>query len=167
VRPYPSAADLWCWTDSSFIGEEEFDDLYFRDFVTVGRRVARQSQASLTATPNQMAILSRGTDITMTKAWDMSLSDLVQYTSMVGTMLSEAMAVDREEVSPKLCHWGRGDLETSGNILGKFWALDHFSPNVSTNHILGTFRLRSQHVPNMYLPNNIQNVARNGSKIFL
>ena len=38
-------------------------------------------------------------------------------------------------------HWGRGDLETSGNILGKFWALDHFSPNVSTNHILGTFRL--------------------------
>ena len=38
-------------------------------------------------------------------------------------------------------HWGRGDLETSGNILGKLWALDHFSPNVSTNHILGTFRL--------------------------
>jgi len=38
-------------------------------------------------------------------------------------------------------HWGRGDLETSGNILGKLWALDHFSPNVSTNHILGTFKL--------------------------
>jgi len=38
-------------------------------------------------------------------------------------------------------HWGRGDLETSGNILGKLWALDHFSPNVSTNRILGTFRL--------------------------
>ena len=38
-------------------------------------------------------------------------------------------------------HWGRGDLETSGNILGKLWAPDHFSPNVSTNHILGTSRL--------------------------
>jgi len=38
-------------------------------------------------------------------------------------------------------HWGQGDLETSGNILGKLWALDHFSPNVFTNHILGTFRL--------------------------
>ena len=38
-------------------------------------------------------------------------------------------------------HWGRGDLETSGNILSKLWAPDHFSPNVSTNHILGTFRL--------------------------
>jgi len=38
-------------------------------------------------------------------------------------------------------HWGRGDLETSGNILGKLWALDHFSPNVLTNRILGTFRL--------------------------
>jgi len=48
-----------------------------------------------------------------------------------------------ESMSDKLCrcHWGRGDLETSGNILGKLWALDHFSPNVSTNHILGTFRL--------------------------
>jgi len=46
-------------------------------------------------------------------------------------------------------HWGRGDLETSGNILGKLWALDRFSPNVSTNHILGTSRLRSQHVPSM------------------
>ena len=64
-------------------------------------------------------------------------------------------------------HWGRGDLETSGNILGELWALDHFSPNVFANHILGTFRLRSQHVPSMWLPNNIQNVARNGSKIFL
>jgi len=49
-----------------------------------------------------MAILTRGTDITMTKARDMSLGDSVQYTSMVGTMLAEAMAVDREEVSPKL-----------------------------------------------------------------
>ena len=38
-------------------------------------------------------------------------------------------------------HWGRGDLETSGKILGKLWALDHFSPNVSTNRILGIFRL--------------------------
>ena len=103
ANPYPSAADLWRRTDSSFLGEEEFDDLYFRDFVTVGRRVARRSQASLGGTPNQMAILTRGTDITMTEARDMSLGDSVQYTSMVGTMLAEAMAVDREEVSPKLC----------------------------------------------------------------
>jgi len=102
ARPYPSAGDLWRRTDSLFIGEEEFDNLYFRDFVTVGRRVARRSQASLEATPNQMAILSWGTDITMTKARDISLSDSVQYTSMVGTMLAEAMAVNREEVRPKL-----------------------------------------------------------------
>jgi len=102
ANPYPSAADLWRRTDSSFLGEEEFDDLYFRDFITVGRRVARRSQASLGGTPNQMAILTRGTDITMTEARDMSLGDSVQYTSMVGTMLAEAMAVDREEVSPKL-----------------------------------------------------------------
>jgi len=102
ANPYPSSADLWRRTDSSFIGEEEFDDLYFRDFVTVGRRVARRSQASLAATPNQMAILSRGTDITMTEARDMSLGDSVQYTTMVGTMLAKAMAVDREEVSPLL-----------------------------------------------------------------
>ena len=102
ANPYPSTADLWRQTDSSFIGEEEFDDLYFRDFVTIGRRVARCSQAFLEASPNQMAILTRGTDITMTEARDMSLGDSVQYTSMVGTMLAEAMAVDREEVSPKL-----------------------------------------------------------------
>ena len=102
ANPYPSAADLWRRTDSSFIGEEEFKDLYFRDFVTVGRRVTRRSQASLAATPNQMAILSRGTNITMTEARDISLGDSVQYTSMVGTMLAESMAVDREEVSPKL-----------------------------------------------------------------
>jgi len=102
VNPYPSAADLWRWTDSSFIREEEFDELYFCDFVTVGRWVACRSQASLEATPNQMAILSWGTDITMTEARDMSLGDSVQYTSMVGTMLAEAMAVDQEEVSPKL-----------------------------------------------------------------
>jgi len=36
-------------------------------------------------------------------------------------------------------HWGQGALETSGNILGKLQALDHFPPNVSTNHIWGTF----------------------------
>jgi len=36
-------------------------------------------------------------------------------------------------------HWGRGALETSENILGKLQALDHFPPNVSTNHIWGTF----------------------------
>jgi len=78
------------------------DDLYFRDFVTVGRRVAHRSQASLGGTPNQMVILTRGTDITMTEVRDMSLGNSVQYTSMVGTMLAEAMAVDREEVSPKL-----------------------------------------------------------------
>ena len=45
------------------------------------------------------------------------------------------------KVKPKCSHWGQGDLETSGNILGKLWAPDHFSPNVSTNHILGTSRL--------------------------
>jgi len=56
----------------------------------------------LEASPNQMAILSRGTDITMTETRDMTLGDSVQYTSMVGTMLAEAMAVNREEVSPKL-----------------------------------------------------------------
>jgi len=38
----------------------------------------------------------------MTEARDMSLGDSVQYTLMVGTMLAEAMAVDQEEVSPKL-----------------------------------------------------------------
>ena len=27
--PYPRPADLWRQTNSSFIGEEEFDDLYF------------------------------------------------------------------------------------------------------------------------------------------
>ena len=102
ANPYPSAADIWCRTDSSFLGEEEFDDLYFHDFVTVSRRVARRSQASLGGTPNQMAILTRGTDITMTETRDMNLGDSVQYTAMVGTMLAEAMAVDREEVSPKL-----------------------------------------------------------------
>jgi len=50
-----------------------------------------------------MAILTRGTDITLTETRDMNLGDSIQYTSMVGTMLAEAMAVDREEVSPKLC----------------------------------------------------------------
>ena len=83
------------------------------------------------------------------------------YNSCLKRKISQALPANT------LTHWGRGDLETSGNILGKLWALDHFSPNVSTNRILGTFRLWSQHVPNMYLPNNIQNVARNGSKIFL
>ena len=38
-------------------------------------------------------------------------------------------------------HWGRGALETSGNILGKLQALDHFPPNVTTNHIWGTSRI--------------------------
>jgi len=52
ANPYPTASDLWRRTNSSFLGEEEFDDLYFRDFVTVGRRVARWSQASLGGTPN-------------------------------------------------------------------------------------------------------------------
>ena len=98
--PYPNPADLWRQTDSSFIGEEEFDDLYFRDFVTVGRRVACQSQASLGATPNQMAILSRGTNVTIEESRDLSVTDTVQYASMVGMMLAEGMAVDREEVKP-------------------------------------------------------------------
>jgi len=35
-------------------------------------------------------------------------------------------------------HWGQGVLETSGNILDTLQALDHFPPNVSTNHIWGT-----------------------------
>jgi len=35
-------------------------------------------------------------------------------------------------------HWGQGVLETSGNILGTLQALDHFSPNVSTNYIWST-----------------------------
>jgi len=60
ANPYPSASDLWRRTDSSFLGEEEFDDLYFRDFVTVGRRVAHRSQSSLGGTPNQMVILTLG-----------------------------------------------------------------------------------------------------------
>jgi len=36
----------------------------------------------------------------MEKSRDLSVRDAVQYSSMVGTMLAEGMAVDREEVKP-------------------------------------------------------------------
>ena len=61
--------------------------------------------------------------------------------SVEGRSMLRIIEDSPEPAGPSNGHWGQGDLETSGNILGKLWALDHFSPNVSTNRILGTFRL--------------------------
>ena len=58
--------------------------------------------------------------------------------SLTGTLFASSVTGLGLVDSPAT-HWGRGALETSGNILGKLQALDHFPPNVSTNHIWSTF----------------------------
>jgi len=55
-----------------------------------------------------------------------------------GTRDQNAKHIKSTSTTTRSQHWGRGVLETIRNILGKLQALDHFSPNVSTNYIWST-----------------------------
>jgi len=97
--------------------------------------------------PKHTSILDR--HLTRLEVFGRTLSQMVRpirrtrlfFISILQFEWSLGRPVTNDHLDRTSTHWGRGDLETSGNILGKLWALDHFSPNVSTNHILGTFRL--------------------------
>jgi len=118
--PYPQASKVFTRAEGS-PDDEDFGDLLINDLVFVGKRVARCKLEKLTMSSYQRALLERGSLHQMegVEEYNASIEVLMGYVASVG-------------------HWGRGVLETSGNILGKLQALDHFSPNISTNYIWST-----------------------------
>jgi len=96
--PYPTSHAVWRRGESSFVGEDSFEDLSFGDFVSIGRRVAMRQQDYLTGNEDQVGILRRGILLTDVDMADLSVQRSVEYTGMVGTMLAESHAAQDTEV---------------------------------------------------------------------
>jgi hypothetical protein len=92
--PYPQAEEVWVRADTDLIAEEDFEDLHFGDFVRAGRRVARRSYRNLAATANQLSVLERGLERPRAEELpDLSVDSAIGYTSMVGVMLADEVAI--------------------------------------------------------------------------
>jgi len=75
-----------------------FEDLSFRDFASVGCRIAMRQQDYLAGNKDQVGILRRGVLLTDVNMADLSVQQSVVYTGMVGTMLAESHAAQDTEV---------------------------------------------------------------------
>ena len=100
--PYPTSHQVWRRGHVSFVGEERFNDLLFRDFVGIGRRMAARTLDHVSNTPNHEAILTRGLTITPFEAMDVDVATSIGYTSMVGAVLADDLATSVDLV------WGTG-----------------------------------------------------------
>ena len=89
---------MWRRAESSFVGEDSFEDISFRDFVGIGQRVAMRQQDYLAGSEDQVGILRRGILLTDEDMADLSVQHGIVYTGMVGTMLAESHAAQDIEV---------------------------------------------------------------------
>jgi len=150
TAPYPSSEDIWHQSDSSFQRDEDFDELPFDDFIGINTHGARRTQDHLGCTPAQRGVLAQGLELTDVDMANASPAEAIQYTSVVGIMMGEAMA----------SHWGQGGtypgdmlrihcdfiINSSRHYPGDtLWnllqSILHFDHNVSSDHMLVTFSM--------------------------
>ena len=92
--PYPLAQEIWDRLDNTFSTEEDYEDLRIQDFVVSGRLMARRRLDRLTMPWGQSLVLEQGTiSLGLNKVWDTSIDTALGYTSVVGTMLAEELAL--------------------------------------------------------------------------
>jgi len=102
TAPYPLSDDIWCQSDLLFQRDEDFDELSFDDFLAINTHSARRTQDHLGCTPAQRGVLARGLDLTDVDMADASPAEAIQYTSVVGIMMGEAMASQNDEVRSRV-----------------------------------------------------------------
>ena len=102
TAPYPSSEDIWHQSDSSFQRDEDFDELPFDDFIGINTHGARRTQDHLGCTPAQRGVLAQGLELTDVDMANASPAEAIQYTSVVGIMMGEAMASQNDEVQSRV-----------------------------------------------------------------
>ena len=102
TAPYPLSEDIWRRSDSTFQREEDFDELSFDDYLAISSRGARRTLDHLGGTPAQWGVLSRGLYLTDVDMADASPAEAIEYTSVVGIMMGEAVASQNDEVRSRV-----------------------------------------------------------------
>jgi len=102
TAPYPSSEDIWRRSDSTFQREEDFDKLSFDDYLAINSHGARHTLDHLGGTPAQRGVLSRGLYLTDVDMADASPAEAIEYMSVVGIMMGEAMASQNNEVRSRV-----------------------------------------------------------------
>jgi len=102
--PYPKYCDVWDRIENTFNTEEDFEDLWIRDFVLAGRQTARRRLDRLTMPRGQSSVLERGSlQLREHERLDASVDTALGYTSVVGTMLAEELANAEDQVGTLDC----------------------------------------------------------------
>jgi len=97
--PYPEYRDVWDRIENTFDTEEDFKDLWIRDFILVGRQMARRRLDQLTMPRGQSSVLERGSlQLREHERLDASVDTALGYTSIVGMMLAEELANAEDQV---------------------------------------------------------------------
>ena len=97
--PYPEYHDVWDRIKNTFQTEEDFEDLWIRDFVLAGCNTARSRLDRLTMPWGQSSVLERGTlQLREHERSDTSVDTALGYMSVVGTMLAEELANAEDQV---------------------------------------------------------------------
>jgi len=82
--------------------EEDFDELSFNNFLAINTRGAYRTQDHLGCTPAQRGVLAQGLDPTDVDMANPSPAAAIEYTSVVGIMMGEAMASQNDEVRSRV-----------------------------------------------------------------
>ena len=104
TRPYPCYEDVYTWSSSSNIHDEEFADLSLNDFLVAQRWVARRTLEHLQLTPHQGSLLSWGVQPhwEQQEPYNAVLEASIGYAASCGIVVMDEVASLNERVEDGL-----------------------------------------------------------------
>ena len=102
--PYLCYEDIYAWSSSSDVHDEEFTDLGLNDFLVAQRRVARRKLEHLQLTPHQGSLLSQGVQPhwEQREPYNAVLEASIGYTASCGVVVMDEVASLNERVEDGL-----------------------------------------------------------------